>query len=151
MDDMDIDTSPRESRSYNHHPSKGRGRSSKAAAGHSSPPRHPSSPRNYDYSDDGDESDDGRDERHGPDMDVDDEIDELLSEDDGADRRGAEDDRHERDEDEDDEDGGGDASKPDGQRECLWEDCNQILENQADLVKHVQDGTCAARSQRYRS
>lgn len=132
--------SPRHSHSQPHsrysHPSKGRGRNSKAA-GPSSPPPRSSTPR-YDYSDDADESDDGREH----DMDVDDEIDELLSDDEGGRRGGDED----RDEDEDEDDGGGDASKQDGQRECLWEDCNEMLEDQADLVKHVQEGVWMSRN-----
>lgn len=85
----------------------------------SSPHPHSSSPR-YAYSDDGSE--------HG-DMDVDDDIDELLSDDPrGGDDRG----------DTEDEEGG-DAGKT-GQRECLWEGCGEVLADQAELVKHVQDG-----------
>src|SRR5699024_1686491 len=89
-----------------------------------------SSPR-YDYSDeDDDESRNGGD-GDGP-MDVDDEIDELLSDEDEGDRRG--------DGEDDDEDDDRDQGKGDGQRECLWEGCNEMMNDQAELVKHVQEG-----------
>lgn len=125
MDDHEMDTQPAgRAAPRQSHPSSryAKGRRSKGRQP-SSPPPHPSSPH-FGYSDDGSERGD---------MDVDDEIDELLS-DEG---RGGDGDDHGDDEDEDE---GGDAGKTDGQRECLWEGCGEVLDDQADLVQHVQSG-----------
>ncbi|CAK9782408.1 hypothetical protein CC85DRAFT_279850 [Cutaneotrichosporon oleaginosum] len=128
MEDYDME-SPHAGQDALRHPRHSK--SQRAKNSHpSSPPQRSSSPR-YAYSDVASERGD---------MDVDDEIDELLSDD----ARGGED----RGDDEE-EDDGGEAGKADGQRNCLWEGCGEVLEDQAELVKHVQDAHIGTGRQPY--
>ncbi|BEI94664.1 uncharacterized protein CcaverHIS019_0702450 [Cutaneotrichosporon cavernicola] len=139
MDDHDMDSPPASrARGRISPPSSRHARGRRAGGQGSSAARGSSSPH-YAYSDD--ESGQGE-------MAVDDDIDELLSPDPrAADDRG--DDRVDDRVDDDDDEEGGDTGKTEGQRECLWEGCNEMLEDQAELVKHVQEAHIGAGRQPY--
>lgn len=123
-------------RSHNGEPYRSYLRRGKEAEYASSPPA--SSVRDDDSGASGDEGE-GSDRRE---MDVDEEIDELLSGGEGGDDDGGDDGGDDGDDGGDDGEGegGGKGQSEDQPRDCEWEHCNEVLDNQADLVQHVTTG-----------
>jgi hypothetical protein len=125
-----------ERRSHNGEPYRSYLRRGKETEYASSPPA--SSVRDDESGGSGDEGE-GSDRRE---MDVDDEIDELLSGGEGGDDGddGGDGDDGDDGGDGDDAEGGGKGQSEDQPRDCEWEDCNERLDNQAQLVQHVTSG-----------